>query len=86
MGDVDLLYNFPQPNSPTLFLEEPISHADDHLLRDLLDHQPILRDTTGNSVTTNSQSLFTDSTVVSTTPSIAIPSTSSIDKCSFING
>ena len=78
MEELDLLYNFPKPNSPSLHLEEPTSQTDGHLLQDLLDHEPILQDTIRESVAL-SKSLTTDFIIVSTNTSIVIPSSSSID-------
>ena len=79
MEEVDLLYNFPHPNSPTLNLEKPTSQTNDHLYQDLLGHQSLLQKTTSEFVELPMPSLFTDSLVVSTNTSIAISSTSSID-------
>ena len=61
-----------------MVLEKPISETDDHLSRDLLGHQSFLSRNTSESVEFTT-SLFTDSLVVSTTPSTAILSTSSIN-------
>ena len=79
MEEVDLLYNFPHPNSPTLHLEKPISEIDDHLSQDLLGHQSVHSRTTSEIVEIPSPSLFTDSLVVTANISTANPFTSSID-------
>ena len=86
MEEVDLLYNSPHPNSPTLHLEKPISKIDDHPSQDLLGHQSVLSTKTSEVVEIPNPSLFTDSLVVTTNVSTANPSTSSIDKCSSVNG
>ena len=86
MEEVDLLNNFPTPNSLTLHLEKPISETDDHLSQDLLGHQSIISKRTSEFVEIPRPSLFTDSLVVSTNTSTANLPTSSIDKCSSVNG
>ena len=64
MEEVDLLYNFPHPNSPTLHLEKPISEIDDHPSQVLLGHQSVLSMTTSEVVEIQNPSLFTDSLVI----------------------
>ena len=86
MEEVDLLYNFPHPNSPTLHLEKPISEIDDHPSQDLLGHQSVPSLTTSEVVELPNPSLFTDSLVVTANASTANLFTSSIDKCSSVNG
>ena len=71
MEDVDLLYNIPHPNSPTLFLEKLISEIGDHPSQDLLDHQSISSMTTSEVVELPNPSLFTDSLVVTVDASTA---------------
>uniref|UniRef100_A0A164THV8 Uncharacterized protein n=1 Tax=Daucus carota subsp. sativus TaxID=79200 RepID=A0A164THV8_DAUCS len=71
MEDVDLLYNIPHPNSPTLFLEKSISEIGDHPSQDLLGHQSISSLTTSEVVELPNPSLFTDSLVVTVDASTA---------------
>ncbi|KAL6513885.1 hypothetical protein OROHE_019341 [Orobanche hederae] len=74
----NLFINNSIPNSPSLFLEKPPSTTGAQLLEQLLEHQSFISDTTVELVLTKLKSIFTESTVVSTSVPISL-STSSTD-------